>query len=151
MLIRRLQGVINATGPFSDGIRKLDEPTTKEIVAPSAGVHITLPVSDLSSAAPPSWCETDVASDDHAPQNYYGPKTMGLLDPATSDGRVIFFLPRTRSRPRRRSSGSSTRSATTSPPTSRSEGVMSSRLGQVSVRSSVTQRPRTRRVWSGTT
>jgi glycerol-3-phosphate dehydrogenase len=63
-----LQGVINATGPFSDGIRKLDEPTTQEIVAPSSGVHITLP-------------------------NYYGPKTMGLLDPATSDGRVIFFLP----------------------------------------------------------
>ena len=24
---------------------------------------------------------------------YYSPKTMGLLDPATSDGRVIFFLP----------------------------------------------------------
>ncbi|WWC99511.1 hypothetical protein V866_006414 [Kwoniella sp. B9012] len=64
----RCRGVINATGPFSDGVRKLDEPTTKEIVAPSAGVHITLP-------------------------NYYGPKTMGLLDPATSDGRVIFFLP----------------------------------------------------------
>ncbi|EIW72687.1 hypothetical protein TREMEDRAFT_70788 [Tremella mesenterica DSM 1558] len=64
----RCRGVINATGPFSDGIRKMDEPTTMEIVAPSAGVHITLP-------------------------NYYGPKTMGLLDPATSDGRVIFFLP----------------------------------------------------------
>ncbi|WWD17998.1 hypothetical protein CI109_102445 [Kwoniella shandongensis] len=64
----RCRGVINATGPFSDGLRKLDEPTTQEIVAPSAGVHITLP-------------------------NYYGPKTMGLLDPATSDGRVIFFLP----------------------------------------------------------
>lgn len=62
------QGVINATGPFSDGIRKLDEPTTQEIVAPSSGVHITLP-------------------------NYYGPKGLGLLDPATSDGRVIFFLP----------------------------------------------------------
>lgn len=26
-------------------------------------------------------------------QNYYGPKGLGLLDPATSDGRVIFFLP----------------------------------------------------------
>ncbi|WWC58421.1 uncharacterized protein I303_100961 [Kwoniella dejecticola CBS 10117] len=64
----RCRGVVNATGPFSDGVRKLDEPTVKEIVAPSAGVHITLP-------------------------NYYGPKTMGLLDPATSDGRVIFFLP----------------------------------------------------------
>ncbi len=60
--------MINATGPFSDGVRKLDEPGVKEIVAPSSGVHITLP-------------------------NYYGPKTMGLLDPATSDGRVIFFLP----------------------------------------------------------
>lgn len=37
--------MINATGPFSDGVRKLDEPTTQAIVAPSAGVHITLPVS----------------------------------------------------------------------------------------------------------
>ncbi|KAK4687415.1 glycerol-3-phosphate dehydrogenase, partial [Tremellales sp. Uapishka_1] len=64
----KCRGVINATGPFSDGLRKLDEPTVTEIVAPSSGVHITLP-------------------------NYYGPKTMGLLDPATSDGRVIFFLP----------------------------------------------------------
>lgn len=41
----RCRGVINATGPFSDGVRKLDEPTVQEIVAPSAGVHITLPVS----------------------------------------------------------------------------------------------------------
>jgi glycerol-3-phosphate dehydrogenase len=24
---------------------------------------------------------------------YYSPQQMGLLDPATSDGRVIFFLP----------------------------------------------------------
>ena len=24
---------------------------------------------------------------------YYSPRNMGLLDPATSDGRVIFFLP----------------------------------------------------------
>lgn len=64
----KCKGIINATGPFSDGIRKLDDQTVKEIVSPSSGVHITLP-------------------------NYYGPKTMGLLDPATSDGRVIFFLP----------------------------------------------------------
>nr|AOR81602.1 glycerol-3-phosphate dehydrogenase [Phaffia rhodozyma] len=64
----KAKGIINATGPFSDGLRKLDEPMTQEIVAPSSGVHITLPA-------------------------YYGPKTMGLLDPNTSDGRVIFFLP----------------------------------------------------------
>jgi len=36
--------VINATGPFTDSIRKLDQgETTQEIVAPSSGVHIVLP------------------------------------------------------------------------------------------------------------
>ncbi|ODO07343.1 glycerol-3-phosphate dehydrogenase [Cryptococcus wingfieldii CBS 7118] len=64
----RCRGVINATGPFSDGVRRLDEPSAQEIVAPSAGVHITLP-------------------------SYYGSQRLGLLDPATSDGRVVFFLP----------------------------------------------------------
>lgn len=64
----KCKGVINATGPFSDAIRKLDYPTAQEIVAPSSGVHITLP-------------------------GYYSPRGMGLIDPQTSDGRVIFFLP----------------------------------------------------------
>lgn len=63
-----MQGVINATGPFTDGVRKMDDEKTPDIVAPSAGVHVILP-------------------------NYYSPRNMGLLDPATSDGRVIFFLP----------------------------------------------------------
>ncbi|KAI8896025.1 FAD dependent oxidoreductase-domain-containing protein [Globomyces pollinis-pini] len=63
------KGIINATGPFCDGIRKLDSGIeTKEIVAPSAGVHVVLP-------------------------SYFSPRNMGLLDPNTSDGRVIFFLP----------------------------------------------------------
>lgn len=60
--------VINATGPFTDSIRKMDDPTVKSICAPSSGVHIVLP-------------------------GYYSPDQMGLLDPSTSDGRVIFFLP----------------------------------------------------------
>lgn len=64
----RAKGVINATGPFSDAIRKMDEPNTNEMVTPSSGVHIVLP-------------------------GYYSPANMGLIDPATSDGRVIFFLP----------------------------------------------------------
>ncbi|KAG0203856.1 mitochondrial glycerol-3-phosphate dehydrogenase [Mortierella sp. GBA30] len=64
----KAKGIINATGPFTDGIRQLDDPSIQTIVSPSAGVHIILP-------------------------NYYSPGTMGLLDPATSDGRVIFFLP----------------------------------------------------------
>lgn len=63
-----VQGVINATGPFSDTLLTLDDPSHKPIVQPSSGIHITLP-------------------------NYYSPRKMGLLDPATSDGRVIFFLP----------------------------------------------------------
>lgn len=64
----RAKGIINATGPFTDSIRKMDEPSIKEIVAPSSGVHVILP-------------------------GYYSPSNMGLIDPSTSDGRVIFFLP----------------------------------------------------------
>ena len=64
----RAKGIINATGPFTDSIRKLDDQDIKEIVAPSSGVHVVLP-------------------------GYYSPQKMGLIDPKTSDGRVIFFLP----------------------------------------------------------
>jgi glycerol-3-phosphate dehydrogenase len=67
----RARGVINATGPFTDALLALDSPspeTHKPLVRASAGVHVTFP-------------------------GYYSPRSMGLLDPATSDGRVIFFLP----------------------------------------------------------
>ncbi|XP_029696179.1 glycerol-3-phosphate dehydrogenase, mitochondrial isoform X4 [Takifugu rubripes] len=60
--------VINATGPFTDSLRKMDNQESQNICQPSAGVHIVIP-------------------------GYYSPDNMGLLDPATSDGRVIFFLP----------------------------------------------------------
>ncbi|KAI9729929.1 MAG: mitochondrial glycerol-3-phosphate dehydrogenase [Claussenomyces sp. TS43310] len=64
----RARGIVNATGPFCDSIRKMDDQSIKEIVAPSSGVHVVLP-------------------------GYYSPAKMGLIDPKTSDGRVIFFLP----------------------------------------------------------
>lgn len=64
----RAKCVINATGPFTDSLRNMDSQETKKICQPSAGVHIVMP-------------------------GYYSPDNMGLLDPATSDGRVIFFLP----------------------------------------------------------
>ncbi|RXN09982.1 glycerol-3-phosphate mitochondrial isoform X1 [Labeo rohita] len=64
----RAKCVINATGPFTDSLRKMDNQKTANICQPSAGVHIVIP-------------------------GYYSPDNMGLLDPATSDGRVIFFLP----------------------------------------------------------
>ncbi|CAI6373255.1 unnamed protein product [Macrosiphum euphorbiae] len=60
--------IINAAGPFTDSVRKMDDTNVKEICTPSKGVHIVLP-------------------------GYYSPEQMGLLDPETSDGRVIFFLP----------------------------------------------------------
>lgn len=60
--------VVNATGPSTDSIRIMADPQTKPICAPSSGVHIVLP-------------------------GYYSPSNTGLLDPDTSDGRVIFFLP----------------------------------------------------------
>lgn len=64
----RAKGIINATGPFTDSIRKMDDQKVEEIVAPSSGVHVILP-------------------------GYFSPSNMGLIDPSTSDGRVIFFLP----------------------------------------------------------
>ncbi|XP_043467243.1 glycerol-3-phosphate dehydrogenase, mitochondrial isoform X1 [Leptopilina heterotoma] len=64
----KAKAIINATGPFTDSIRKMDDASIPEICCPSSGVHIVLP-------------------------GYYSPDQMGLLDPATSDGRVIFFLP----------------------------------------------------------
>lgn len=66
--IIRAKGVVNATGPFCDAIRKMDDDSVQDIVAPSSGVHVILP-------------------------GYYAPSNMGLIDPQTSDGRVIFFLP----------------------------------------------------------
>lgn len=39
----RAKCIINATGPMTDTIRKMDNPTVKEICCPSSGVHIVLP------------------------------------------------------------------------------------------------------------
>ncbi|KAJ1948255.1 mitochondrial glycerol-3-phosphate dehydrogenase, partial [Dispira parvispora] len=58
----RAKGVVNATGPFTDSILRMETPTSQDIVAPSSGVHIILP-------------------------KYYSPDHMGLIDPNTSDGR----------------------------------------------------------------
>lgn len=35
--------VINATGPFTDSVRKMDEQSAPNICQPSAGVHIVMP------------------------------------------------------------------------------------------------------------
>jgi len=64
----KAKAVINATGPFTDAIRRMDDQKAQNIQIGSSGVHIILP-------------------------GWYCPNNIGLLDAATSDGRVVFFLP----------------------------------------------------------
>ncbi|KNC50931.1 glycerol-3-phosphate dehydrogenase [Thecamonas trahens ATCC 50062] len=64
----RAKVVIAAAGPFIDSVRRMEDPDVEPMVQPSSGTHIILP-------------------------SFYAPSSMGLIDPSTSDGRVIFFLP----------------------------------------------------------
>lgn len=60
--------VINATGVWVDSIRQMDRKTSREMVAPSQGVHLVVDAKFLGS--------------EHA-----------LLVPKTKDGRVVFAVP----------------------------------------------------------
>ncbi|SMP58646.1 glycerol-3-phosphate dehydrogenase [Neorhodopirellula lusitana] len=60
--------VINATGPFCDAIRQMDEASAMPIIAPSQGVHLVLPRTFL-------------------------PGDTAVIVPKTSDGRVLFLIP----------------------------------------------------------
>lgn len=60
--------VINATGPFCDEVRQLDEPGAAPMIAPSQGVHIVLPRDFL-------------------------PRDTAIMVPHTRDGRVMFAIP----------------------------------------------------------
>jgi len=60
--------LINATGPFCDWVRQLDDPDSPPLVAASQGVHLVLPQRFL-------------------------PGETAVIVPKTSDGRVIFMIP----------------------------------------------------------
>ncbi|KAG9403447.1 mitochondrial glycerol-3-phosphate dehydrogenase [Aphanomyces cochlioides] len=64
----KAKAIVNATGPFTDGIRHLDNPDAQNICVPAAGVHVVLP-------------------------DHFSPNRMGLIVPKTTDGRVLFYLP----------------------------------------------------------
>jgi glycerol-3-phosphate dehydrogenase len=64
----RARAFVNATGPFSDGIRELARPGVARRLRLSKGSHILLPVDAIASNA-------------------------ALLVPKTDDGRVIFAIP----------------------------------------------------------
>ncbi len=60
--------VINATGPFTDSVRRMDDPTITPVIQPSQGVHLTLD-------------RTYLAGD------------TAIMVPRTADGRVMFAVP----------------------------------------------------------
>jgi glycerol-3-phosphate dehydrogenase len=62
------KAVVNATSVFADGIRRLDEPGVKTVLAPSQGTHLVLPKSFL-------------------------PGDSAIMVPNAPDGRVLFAVP----------------------------------------------------------
>lgn len=60
--------VINATGPFTDRVRLMDEPEVSPIISPSQGVHLIFDKSFL-------------------------PGKSAIMVPHTKDGRVMFAVP----------------------------------------------------------
>lgn len=64
----RARIVINATGPFCDAVRRMDEPTAAPLVAASQGIHLVLP-------------------------KHFLPGETAMMVPKTSDGRVVFLIP----------------------------------------------------------
>lgn len=64
----KARGVINATGPFVDHIRLMDNPDATKILSASTGIHIIL-------------------------DKRFAPPDTGLMIPETEDGRVLFVLP----------------------------------------------------------
>jgi len=60
--------VINATGPFSDQLRRMADPSVEPMIAPSQGIHLVFDGSFLASDS-------------------------AIMVPHTSDGRVMFAIP----------------------------------------------------------
>lgn len=64
----RARVVVNATGVFTDSVRRLDDPNSTDVIAPSQGVHLVLDKSFL-------------------------PGDSAIMVPHTDDGRVLFAVP----------------------------------------------------------
>jgi glycerol-3-phosphate dehydrogenase len=64
----RAKVVVNATGPFSDGLRRMDKPDAPALISPSQGIHFVLDRSFL-------------------------PGDSAIMVPQTEDGRVLFAIP----------------------------------------------------------
>jgi len=60
--------VVNATGPYTDAVRRMDDPEARPMIIPSQGAHIVLDRSFL-------------------------PGDSAIMVPKTDDGRVLFAIP----------------------------------------------------------
>jgi glycerol-3-phosphate dehydrogenase len=60
--------VVNATGIFSDALRRLDDPEAEPMIEPAQGIHLVLDRS-------------------------FGPSENAIMVPHTDDGRVLFVVP----------------------------------------------------------
>ena len=60
--------IVNATGPFTDSVRRLADPSVRSMIAPSQGVHLVFDRSFL-------------------------PGNSALMVPRTSDKRILFAIP----------------------------------------------------------
>jgi glycerol-3-phosphate dehydrogenase len=64
----RARAVVNATGVFADDLRRLDDPESPPLLAPSQGIHLVL-------------------------DRRFQPGASAILVPHTDDGRVLFAVP----------------------------------------------------------
>jgi glycerol-3-phosphate dehydrogenase len=64
----RAYAVINATGPFTDAVRRMDDPAAHTVMRPSQGVHLVLDRAFL-------------------------PGDSAIMVPHTDDGRILFAIP----------------------------------------------------------
>lgn len=85
--------VVNAAGPFTDDIRKMENKEIKSICQPSSGIHIVLPNYYRQAIFILLISGQILSACIHLNYLHFSPENMGLLDPSTTDGRVIFFLP----------------------------------------------------------
>jgi len=64
----RGKSLVNATGPYTDVVRRLDDPEARAMIRPSQGVHIVL-------------------------ERAFLPGDSAIMVPHTDDGRVLFAIP----------------------------------------------------------
>lgn len=64
----RARGIINATGPMADSLRRMDDPGAEDILKVSSGIHIVLEAG-------------------------FTPPDLALMIPHTEDGRLLFMIP----------------------------------------------------------